>query len=871
MLELYGGVGAGGYDLCMVPETFVSGPDRTKNIADLQPGDHVWSWMDGELQARPVVAAWRSKDQEVSRVRTRGRTTVASGSCLFLRVVETARKTTHREAAAWAGLPPGRVPYGSRKDAACSVSGCPDRVDARGMCPRHFRRWQVHGDPRIYETTATIFGYEWARLDQLKVGDLLVTLDGAPNTGTVETLPDGTDVTGDVAWLLGVILGDGTITDKNIRVCVYGETCEQVRRVTAETWGAYSAAEHPDYGTILYSAHLANLLADMGMRRLGPDKRVPDAVWSWPRKLQLAFLDGYRDADGHTPKNTKRHGERSYASSSRQLIGDVRMLHLLAGHHVSNLSETKRRSPITIKGVQVKHPRTLYTFAVWPAGRGGLSRIRAHPGLDRLLPSGSAFGFRRVLSVDQVGVREIWDIEVEDAHNLVADGIVVHSSGPLGAVQGKLWSDDLLSARHHGGCAAPTVPAPPDPLLQDRDNRPGSGWHQNQDLTVSADYAMARVPSQSGAVGLGEHDCRIPGYVLIPGPDGAKRIDEITSGDLVWSFADGRLEAHRVVAALQSIRQPTFRVRTRNRTVDASANHPFLRVGRLQDDRLVSSEREWVRLDQLRRGDLVVSLQVAPDTGRNETLPDGTAVTEDLAWLIGVVTRGGHLTEDGVRLAVHGDMRSRAVKILQEITGKPRIYVNDSTLIVNSRRLRRSLEAMGLRVLAHDKRVPSEVWSWPRKLQAAFLDGFCDKNRHPPKGDPLRYGERVYRSASRQLLAEVRMLHILHGHRVGNLGIADHRRKPITINRVRVVNARPLWSFTVFPDASASYVRPKLSKYRALGADDWDAGFAIQRVLEITPFGEQDTWDLNVEDGHNFVADGIVVHSSGPVAALPGA
>jgi len=469
------------------------------------------------------------------------------------------------------------------------------------MCPRHFRRWQVHGDPRIYETTATIFGYEWARLDQLKVGDLLVTLDSAPNTGTVETLPDGTDVTGDVAWLLGVILGDGTITDKNIRVCVFGETCEQVRRVTAETWGAYSAAEHPDYGTILHSAHLAHLLAGMGMRRLGPDKRVPDAVWSWPRKLQLAFLDGYRDADGHTPKNTKRHGERSYASSSRQLIGDVRMLHLLAGHHVSNLSETKRRSPIIIKGVQVKHPRTLYTFAVWPAGRGGLSRIRAHPGLDRLLPSGSAFGFRRVLSVDQVGVREIWDIEVEDAHNFVADGIVVHSSGPLDAVQGKLWSDDLLSARHHGGCAAPTAPAPPDPLLQDRDNRPGSGWHQNQDLTVSADYAMARVPSQSGAVGQGEYDCRIPGYVLIPGPDGAKRIDEITSGDLVWAFADGRLEAHRVVAALQSIRQPTFRARTRNRTVDASANHPFLRVGRLQDDRLVSSEREWVRLDQLRR------------------------------------------------------------------------------------------------------------------------------------------------------------------------------------------------------------------------------------------------------------------------------
>jgi hypothetical protein len=76
--------------------------------------------------------------------------------------------------------PAGSCPYGSRKDAACSLSGCRRRVDARGMCPRHFQRWQRHGDPRVYETTATIFGYEWAHLDRLNVGDLLVTLDLAP-------------------------------------------------------------------------------------------------------------------------------------------------------------------------------------------------------------------------------------------------------------------------------------------------------------------------------------------------------------------------------------------------------------------------------------------------------------------------------------------------------------------------------------------------------------------------------------------------------------------------------------------------------------------------------------------------------------------
>jgi hypothetical protein len=223
-----------------------------------------------------------------------------------------------------------------------------------------------------------------------------------------------------------VTLGDGTIAERHIRVCVYGETCEQVRRTTAETWGANSSAEHPGYGTLLHSAYLARLLASMSMQRPAHEKRVPDAVWQWPRNLQLAFLDGYRDADGHTPKNTKRHGERTYASSSRQLIAEVRMLHMLAGHHVSNISETKRGSPIIIKGVQVKHPRTLYNFAVWPAGRGGLSRIRQHPGLDKLLPAGHAFGLRRVLAIEAAGFRETWDLEVEGTHNLVADGILAH-------------------------------------------------------------------------------------------------------------------------------------------------------------------------------------------------------------------------------------------------------------------------------------------------------------------------------------------------------------------------------------------------------------------------------------------------------------
>jgi hypothetical protein len=368
----------------------------------------------------------------------------------------------------------------------------------------------------------------------------------------------------------------------------------------------------------------------------------------------------------------------------------------------------------------------------------------------------------------------------------------------------------------------------------------------------------------------------------------------------------------------------TYRVRTRNRAVEAPANRPFLVLRRSEGERWVERredaewidadqrqpyggkgalpcrvstcdavihasglcmkhhkrfisngdplvyhehvdarwELEWSRLDGLQVRDLVVIEASEPDNNEVCELADGTPLTTNLAWLIGAVAGDGHLTDDSIMLAVHGTVRERAIAVMKAWTGKERIYANDSTLILNSRRHRQLLQDMGLRVLAPYKRVPSDVWSWPRKRQRAFLDGFCDADGHRP-GDPNRYGERVYRSASRQLLAEVRLLHIAHGDRVGNLGVADHRLKPITIARnPPVIDAKPLWSFAVYPDDQI-YARPRTDRRAGVrnAQQSWGGLFRVQPILAIDEVEVTDTYDIEVGGEHGFIADGVVVHT----------
>lgn len=416
------------------------------------------------------------------------------------------------------------------------------------------------------------------------------------------------------------------------------------------------------------------------------------------------------------------------------------------------------------------------------------------------------------------------------------------------------------------------------------------------------------LPYIFGAAGPNAYDCCLPGRTLIHGPHGPKRIDEVQAGDMVYSRADdGELVERKVVKAWRSIDQMTFRLKVRGRNIDASANHPFLRVrservkttggpcetggctrpargrglcatcyarlrrhGKLPENysAVTQYHLEWVRLDELRRDDIIVVLDEAPDSSTDDApiLPDGTAVTERLAWLLGAIVGDGTVTQRSIRVAAFDDFQSEVKAAFAETLGLTAYPHHSAGLIVNSSRYASMLHALGFWRRGSDKRVPEIVWSWPRHLRLAFCAGYAAADGW---WDPRGGGGQRYDSCSRRLLDEVRTIHLEAGHRVSNVS-TNRRVKPITIKGKRVKNAKPLYNFVVSSTEREPYVWVKDGGAAAAGHALTGGAFGLRRVLGVEGLEVEPTYDLNIDENHNFIADGVVVHNSGITGAVYG-
>jgi HK97 family phage portal protein len=381
----------------------------------------------------------------------------------------------------------------------------------------------------------------------------------------------------------------------------------------------------------------------------------------------------------------------------------------------------------------------------------------------------------------------------------------------------------------------------------------------------------------------------LPAETLIATDRGAVPIAEVMTADRVWSLIDDALVLSPVTRSGQTGVESMLTLKTQNRTISCTANHPILTRRRIQTNLPADSTRRryrwehgWIPAGELAIGDVIVTLGSLPESG-GDSCPTRT-VTEGFAEFCGLLLGDGWIGPgcvsiarastanyiDHYRQVVRDEFTGRAGDVfLQELERMTRF---------SSVKAATELRELGLGGKAHTKSVPAWVFCLSPNLRLAFLRGFLDAD-----GSVDLKGRASFSSCNEILLRQIRELCMGLGIPVTNMRLS--------CGKTRLPNGRicafEQWSFLCSdPGANrrigshdARYVdrmargvpfcEGKLRTYYAYADRTGKvpiqppAGCGHAKIVSIER-GEEavPVYDISVEDGHSFIAEGVIVHNS---------
>ena len=256
-----------------------------------------------------------------------------------------------------------------------------------------YERVEHIGDPS-WTAAKDMPGSQWCALTAVSVD--------AP------VMPDGIDAD-ELLYIAGFYLGDGFIrrwADANKKAVVFGVNDEKVDRFKARVTQSVSVLrERTGPRIVLGNTAIADWLIE-NFGEYSHAKTLPAWVLAHPQRA--ALMDGYRDTDGHCTAN----GWRAI-SVSRALAYGMRDLAQTLGM-VASVAFTKVEPTKTIEGRKVNQ-RDYWTVTAFNGETSRKSRIR-HGML-----------LRTVSALEEVGDETVFNIEVDEDHSYVLDGVIVHN------------------------------------------------------------------------------------------------------------------------------------------------------------------------------------------------------------------------------------------------------------------------------------------------------------------------------------------------------------------------------------------------------------------------------------------------------------
>lgn len=360
----------------------------------------------------------------------------------------------------------------------------------------------------------------------------------------------------------------------------------------------------------------------------------------------------------------------------------------------------------------------------------------------------------------------------------------------------------------------------------------------------------------------------LPAGTLITMADNSQRpIEDVRVGEFVQSFDGEKLVTRRVLGVLPQGKQKVFRLKTSNRTIYATGNHPFLKYA--------GRRNLWRRLDQLKPGDRIIA-RGATEGGQAMRLPEirhsdafielPSVTTREFMQIVGHFVGDGFIKRQkrrgmtGLRLCEpRGSKFREQYEWLYNKVFKCKTFDDNGGLKfgIASQPLAELFASLDLDHKAGTKKVPEWVFTLPLDQRLAFIRGYAEADGHvrnrsnvknlPDAEGRYRLVKIVQNTVSLECCNEVliRQMHelcLMSGLRATNV-------RHEAIEDVRLPEGRRV---------------EHADSYRFEFSMKFDPRqFKLARIKGIEYAGEEETYDLQVDELHNFVANSLVVHNTG--------
>lgn len=328
--------------------------------------------------------------------------------------------------------------------------------------------------------------------------------------------------------------------------------------------------------------------------------------------------------------------------------------------------------------------------------------------------------------------------------------------------------------------------------------------------------------------------------------NGTKKISEVKLGDRVLSInSQLQFTSNKVIAIKTNEPSKVYEMKTLNqRILRATENHPLLvwkKTGKC-------SQLAWLPLNAIEVGDHVAVSGLIPDKGVSKDIDfenaklgrpikHPTKSSPDLLWLLGFYIGDGFV--DGTRLCIAvpetDKSFSRVKELVIELFGvAPKLKRN--VLQINSSNLVRFFKSLSMQGNAHTKRIPDWVFELPMVEKNAFIEGYIAADGH------FRENHRnvSITSASRELLEQVRLLGYMCGLNPTKISKWTRREK-----KKLGIEEKVYTHYFLF-----------------FGNTSFETSCIFSRVVSLEGLEDEITYDIEVENDQNFVANGIFVHNS---------